>query len=92
MKKRNSKIRIGVIGKDGKISKKIEKIAEEVGKEIARNNAILICGGKGGVMEAACRGAKKEGGITVGILPSLRKEDANPYIDVIISTGMGYAS
>lgn len=82
--------RIGVIGKDGKISKKIEKIAEKIGEEIAKNGAILICGGRRGVMEAACRGAKKFNGLTVGIVQSLNKEDANVYVDVVITTGMGY--
>ncbi|GAH11670.1 unnamed protein product, partial [marine sediment metagenome] len=52
---------------------------------------ILICGGRGGVMEAACKGAKEEKGITIGVLPGNDKENANPYIDIPIVTGMGEA-
>ena len=70
---------------------RIAALAEEVGREIARHNAVLICGGLGGVMEAACRGAKSEGGLTVGILPTGSTADANPYVDIPIATGMGEA-
>jgi len=65
--------------------------AEEVGRLIARSGATLVCGGLGGVMEAACRGAREEGGATIGILPGLDREDANPYIDHAICTGIGHA-
>jgi len=65
--------------------------AEEVGRLIARAGAALVCGGLGGVMEAACRGAREEGGATIGILPGLDREDANPYIDHAICTGVGHA-
>lgn len=85
------KQRIGVIGGGGKLPPEIQTIAEKIGKDIADNNCILICGGKGGVMEAACRGAKSNRGVTVGILPSLNAEDANAYVDVIINTGIGHA-
>ena len=67
------------------------KLAEEIGEEVASRGVVLICGGLGGVMEAACRGAKKHGGVTVGILPSEYKTDANKYIDIAIPTGLGYA-
>jgi uncharacterized protein (TIGR00725 family) len=83
-------IQIGVIGA-GQCSKEIEQLAEEVGKEIARNKATLICGGLGGVMEASARGAKQEGGNTVGILPGVSFEDANPFIDIPIVTGLSHA-
>jgi uncharacterized protein (TIGR00725 family) len=83
-------IQIGVIGA-GECSPEADKLAFEVGREIARNKAILVCGGLGGVMEASCRGAKQEGGITVGILPGISLSDANPFIDVPIVTGMGHA-
>ncbi|TFG33762.1 TIGR00725 family protein [Candidatus Thorarchaeota archaeon] len=69
----------------------ILKLAEELGEEIARRGLILSCGGLGGVMEAACRGAKKQGGLTVGIIPSDSKEDANKFVDIAIPTGFGYA-
>lgn len=65
--------------------------AEEIGHLIARAGAVLVCGGLGGVMEAACRGAREEGGTTIGILPGLDREDANPYIDYAICTGIGHA-
>ncbi|MEW5744874.1 MAG: TIGR00725 family protein [Nitrospirota bacterium] len=64
-------------------------IAEEVGRLIARRGATLVCGGLSGVMQAAAKGAKEAGGITVGILPWLDKADANPYIDVPVATGFG---
>jgi uncharacterized protein (TIGR00725 family) len=79
---------IAVIGA-GSADEPILKIAEEVGRLIARRNAFLLCGGLGGVMEAAARGAKSEGGFTVGILPQKHKNEANPYIDVPVATGFG---
>ncbi len=78
---------IGVIGAS-KISQEIERIAYEVGYEIANRGGILVCGGLGGVMEAACQGAKKAGGISIGILPSFNRNEANPYVDFAISTGL----
>ena len=67
------------------------KMAEEVGRELARRGAILVCGGLGGVMEAASKGAVSEGGTTIGILPRDNRQQANPYIQIPIVTGMGYA-
>ena len=84
------KMRIGVIG-GGSPEEEFLKLAFEVGNLIAKNGAILVCGGLGGVMEAASRGAKKAGGITVGILPGKVFQEANPYIDIPIATGMGYS-
>lgn len=66
-------------------------LAAEVGRSIASTGAILICGGLRGIMEAAARGAKERGGLTVGIVPSYQKETANPYIDVVIVSGLGHA-
>ncbi len=65
-------------------------LAEAVGAEIASAGAVLVCGGLGGVMEAACRGARSRGGITIGILPGTRREDANPYVTYGIPTGLGH--
>jgi uncharacterized protein (TIGR00725 family) len=65
--------------------------AENVGRELARQNAILICGGEGGVMEAACKGAQSEGGITIGILPGNNRKSANPYVTIPIVTGLNEA-
>jgi hypothetical protein len=69
------------------------EIAEAVGREIARRGATLVCGGRGGVMEAACRGAREQGGHTVGILPGRGHEDSQPnqYVDFPVFTGMGFA-
>lgn len=65
--------------------------AEEVGRQIALAGALLICGGLGGVMEAACRGAAGAGGMTVGILPGSDPASANPAVQLAIPTGMGHA-
>jgi uncharacterized protein (TIGR00725 family) len=67
------------------------RAAEAVGRGLARRGAVVVCGGLGGVMEAACRGAKAEGGITVGILPGLDRAHANPFVDVALPTGLGEA-
>jgi uncharacterized protein (TIGR00725 family) len=84
------KPRIGVIGGNRAGPEALEA-AEEVGRRIARQGGILVCGGLGGVMEAAARGAKAEGGLTIGILPGNRMAEANRFIDVPIATGMGYS-
>jgi len=65
--------------------------AEAVGRALAVGGAILICGGRGGVMEAACRGAKSAGGLTIGILPGTNRSEANSYVDIPIVTGIGEA-
>lgn len=67
------------------------RLAEEVGRGLARNGAVLICGGLGGIMEAACKGASAEGGLTVGILPSGNRQTANPYVNIPIVTNLGEA-
>ena len=81
---------IAVIGSAEEISSEVEQMAEEVGRGIALRGAVLISGGRGGVMEASCRGAKKEKGLVVGILPRTR-DQANRFVDVAIVTGMGDA-
>lgn len=83
------KMNIAVIGGHS-CSADIAKIAESVGKGIAQMGHTLICGGLGGVMEAACKGAKSAGGRTIGILPGHDKGEANPYVDIPIVTGLGY--
>ncbi len=67
------------------------KLAEAVGRELARQGATLVCGGLGGVMEAACKGAQSEGGVTIGILPGESRRAANPYVQIPIVTGIGHA-
>jgi uncharacterized protein (TIGR00725 family) len=66
-------------------------VAEEVGRLLARRGAVVVCGGLGGVMEAACRGAAREGGTTVGVLPGLDRGAANPFVSVAVATGLGEA-
>lgn len=63
--------------------------AHEVGRLLARRGALLLTGGLGGVMEAACRGAKEAGGTTIALLPGHLRADANPYVDIALATGMG---
>lgn len=68
-----------------------ERTAYELGNLLAKNGAIIICGGLGGVMEAACKGAKAAGGTTIGILPGPFRGDANPFVDHAVATDMGQA-
>ena len=67
------------------------RLAEEVGRELARKDAILVCGGLGGVMEAACRGARAGSGLTIGILPGGSRQTANPYVQIPVVTNLGEA-
>lgn len=86
------RLQIAVIGyNQDKSSAKTNEIAYQVGTEIARANAVLISGGLGGVMENACKGAKDNGGLTVGIIPQEEAKFANQFCDVVIATGIGYA-
>ena len=81
---------IGVIG--GSAPTPEEAVAAEaVGCGVAEAGAVLICGGRGGVMEAACRGAKGAGGLTIGVLPGVSRGQANAYVDLPIVTGIGEA-
>ncbi|MEE8413508.1 MAG: TIGR00725 family protein [Dehalococcoidales bacterium] len=84
------KIIIAVIG-GGQPTPEETRLAQDVGREIARQGSILICGGLGGVMEAACKGASLEGGLTIGILPGDSSRAANPFVQIPIVTGVGYA-
>ena len=81
---------VSVIGSSSATAKELAW-AEEVGRLLARSGIVLVCGGLGGVMEAACRGAKSAGGLTVGILPMADRDAGNTYLDVAIPTGIGYA-
>jgi uncharacterized protein (TIGR00725 family) len=81
---------IAVIG-GSECSAQEAKLAETVGRELARRGAILVCGGMGGVMEAACKGASAEGGLTIGILPGGSRQAANPYVQIPIATNLGEA-
>jgi uncharacterized protein (TIGR00725 family) len=81
---------VAVIG-GARCSPSEAQAAEIVGRELAQGGATVICGGRGGVMEAACRGARSAGGLTVGLLPGDDPSGANPYVDVAIATGLGEA-
>ena len=81
---------IAVIGRSS-CSATEEAVAEEVGRLLARNGVALVCGGLGGVMEAACRGARSDGGLTIGILPGNDRCAANQWVSLPIATGTGQA-
>ncbi len=81
---------IAVIGAGDASQREVAR-AEEVGRLVAERGAALVCGGLGGVMEAACRGAKQAGGTTIGILPAYNKNAANPFVDYAVVTGLGHA-
>ncbi len=85
-------VMISVIGGEAAGPRALET-AEEVGRELARRGVTLVCGGRGGVMEAACRGARSEGGHTIGIMPgrSPRETPANQWVEFPIYSGIGYA-
>ena len=91
----NRPILITVIGKSGKdprdpVPEKALRMSEEVGRLIAERKGIVVTGGLSGVMEAVSRGAKSAGGLVVGMLPGFDKRDANEYVDIAITTGMGW--
>ena len=81
---------IAVIG-DSSCPAEEAGLAESIGEQLAQQGATIICGGLGGVMEAACRGAKSKGGLTIGVLPGEDSSMANPWVDIPIVTGIGYA-
>jgi uncharacterized protein (TIGR00725 family) len=81
---------IAVIG-DSSCTPEEAKLAETVGELLVQQGATIICGGLTGVMEAACRGAKSKGGLTVGILPGQDSSMANPWLDIPVVTGLGEA-
>lgn len=82
---------ISVIGGSNTATAEAKALAEEVGFLIARADAVLACGGLNGVMEAACKGAKRADGLTIGILPGSDAKDANPHVDVPIVTAISTA-
>ncbi len=81
---------VGVIG-GGSCSEEVRQLAFEVGRHIAKSGCTLVCGGLGGVMAAACEGAKSAGGTTIGILPGRSRAGANPFVDHAIASGLGEA-
>ena len=83
-------LHIGVVG-EGVCSRATARSAERVGAAIARAGAVLLCGGRTGVMEAAARGAARAGGTVVGVLPGFSRRDANRWVTIPIVTGMDQA-
>ena len=81
---------VGVIGAS-RCDEELYRIAERIGELLAERGCVVVNGGLGGVMEASAKGAKRRGGLTVGILPGENRSEANPYIDVAIATNMGHA-
>ncbi len=81
---------IGIIGSSS-VTASEDLLAQEVGQRLAKEEAVIICGGLRGVMESCCRGAKEANGLTIGILPGISAKDANPYIDITIPTGISEA-
>ncbi len=82
-------VRVSVVGRGGEIDAGLRTKSEEVGREVGRRGHTLVCGGLGGVMEAACRGARQEDGETIGVLPGDEPDAANPYVDCAVATGLG---
>lgn len=81
---------IGVIGA-ASCNEQVLELAKAVGREIASAGAVLVCGGRGGVMEAAARGAREAGGVSIGLLPGPNRNEANPELTYAIPTGLGNA-
>ena len=89
-KQRQARLLISVIGGNAP-PPEVLQAAEQVGRQLAEHDVVVVCGGLGGVMEAACKGAKSAEGTTVGILHGSDPSEANPYVDIPVCTGMGYA-
>jgi uncharacterized protein (TIGR00725 family) len=90
------KLTVAVIGKNEQhagdpVDAAVKAAAEAVGRLIAERGGVVVTGGRRGVMEAASKGARAAGGLTIGFLPSADKADANPYVDVVFPTGLGRA-
>jgi uncharacterized protein (TIGR00725 family) len=81
-------IHLAVVG-PGSAGEEELAAAEEAGRLIAKRGALLVCGGLGGVMEAACRGAHEAGGTTLGLLPGDDRREANEFVDIAVPTGLG---
>lgn len=96
MQSSSRKLQIGIIGSAGieeypkgvRSKQEIYKVAEKIGELVAENGGILVTGGKGGVMEAACKGAKQKSGITVGVVKGKKRKTANRFVDVEVVSGM----
>jgi uncharacterized protein (TIGR00725 family) len=83
-------LQVAVIGA-GRADQGIVAAAREVGRLLAEHGCTLVCGGLGGVMEAAARGASEAGGATIGIVPGESRHEANPWVEHVVVTGIGHA-
>jgi uncharacterized protein (TIGR00725 family) len=81
---------MAIIG-GSEVSPETTRLAREVGREVAKKGAVLLCGGLGGVMAAAAQGAQEAGGVSLGILPDGDRRRANPYLTYSIATNLGHA-
>ena len=81
---------VTIIGDSDTRNKEELEFAETLGIKLAQKGFLVLTGGRGGVMEAVCRGVKKAGGITIGIIPDEKASGANPYVDIVIPTGLGW--
>lgn len=84
------RVQLAVVGA-GKCAAGVRQLARQVGEAIGRTGAALVCGGLGGVMEAAAEGAHQTGGLTIGIVPTYDRFSANRWLDVVIVSGLGHA-
>jgi len=92
MQKPAQKTKIASVIGGRRCSKEVEQLAHNLGKKMAKVVDVLVCGGLGGTMEAVAKGFKTaKGKLTIGILPSYLKSDANKYIDIAVPTGLGLA-
>lgn len=87
---KNRKIVFSVIG-GHEINEEVGQLSYKIGHLISKVGGVLVCGGLGGVMEKVSKGVKDSGGTTIGLLPGDKKSDANPYIDIVLPTSLGYA-
>lgn len=87
---RSHPVHVSVVGA-GDAGPEVYELARAVGRELAAHGCVVLCGGLGGVMEGACRGAREAGGRTVAILPGSDPAGANPWAEIVIPTGMGHA-
>jgi len=83
---------VAVIGSSGvELDSELGRLAGEVGRRLAEAGVTMVCGGRGGVMEAACRGASEAGGEAIGIVPGHEVDEANPFCTHVVATGIGHA-
>src|SRR5262249_6587894 len=91
-REQSRRTQIAVIGASAaEEGSEVARLAEEVGRLLAEAGATVVCGGRGGVMEAASRGAARAGGEVIGIVPGISIDDANPHCTQVVASGIGFA-